>query len=63
MDEDRVQGSAKSMKGAAKEALGKVTGDAKIEAEGKTDRAAGKAQNAVGGIKDSVREALDGKKR
>jgi uncharacterized protein YjbJ (UPF0337 family) len=34
---------------------GKVTGDAKLEAEGKADKVAGKAQNAVGGLKDALR--------
>jgi uncharacterized protein YjbJ (UPF0337 family) len=38
-----------------KEVAGKVTGDAKLEAEGKSDKAAGKVQNAVGGLKDTLR--------
>jgi CsbD-like len=37
------------------EAAGKVFGDKKLETEGKTDKAAGKVQNAVGGLKDAVR--------
>ncbi len=56
MDDDRIEGSAKNMKGKLKEGIGKVTGDAKLEGEGKGDQAAGKVQNAVGGIKDSFRE-------
>ena len=32
-------------------------GDAKLEAEGKADRAEGKVQNAVGGLKDTLRKA------
>jgi uncharacterized protein YjbJ (UPF0337 family) len=55
MDKDRVEGSAKQMKGAVKEAVGKATGDSKLQAEGKTDKAAGKVQNAVGGLKDTLR--------
>ena len=35
MDKDRVKGSAQQAKGAVKEAAGKVTGDAKLQAEGK----------------------------
>jgi hypothetical protein len=31
MDKDRVAGSAKQVKGAVKEAVGKVVGDAKLE--------------------------------
>jgi uncharacterized protein YjbJ (UPF0337 family) len=30
-------------------------GDKKLETEGKTDVAAGKVQNAVGGLKDALR--------
>jgi uncharacterized protein YjbJ (UPF0337 family) len=57
MDKDRVAGTAKRAKGALKEAVGKVTGDAKLQAEGKADKAAGRIQNAVGGVKDSIRGA------
>ena len=55
MDKDRLEGSAKQAKGVIKEVAGKVTGDAKLEAEGKSDKAAGKLQNAVGGLKDTLR--------
>jgi uncharacterized protein YjbJ (UPF0337 family) len=36
-----------------------LTGDAKLKAEGAADKTAGKVQNAVGGVKDAVRDALD----
>jgi uncharacterized protein YjbJ (UPF0337 family) len=55
VDKDRVEGSAKNIKGKVKEGFGKLTGDAKTEAEGKADQAEGKAQNAIGGIKDTLR--------
>ncbi|MBN8997755.1 MAG: CsbD family protein [Rhizobiales bacterium] len=55
MDKDRIAGTAKQAKGAVKEMAGKITGDAKLQAEGKADKAAGKVQNAVGGIKDTLR--------
>jgi uncharacterized protein YjbJ (UPF0337 family) len=55
MDKDRIQGSAKQAKGAIKEVAGKVTGDAKLQANGKADKTAGKIQNAVGGVKDALR--------
>ena len=58
MDEDRIKGSAEQAKGAVKESAGKVFGDEKLETEGKTDKAAGKVQNAVGGMKDAARDAL-----
>jgi hypothetical protein len=39
-DKDRVEGSAKEIKGKTKEGAGKVRGDAKLESEGKADEAA-----------------------
>ena len=55
MDKDRINGSAEQAKGAVKEAVGRIVGDKKLETEGKTDKAAGKVQNAVGGLKDALR--------
>jgi len=55
MDKDRIKGSTEQAKGAMKETAGKVFGDKKLETEGKTDKAAGKVQNAVGGLKDAMR--------
>jgi uncharacterized protein YjbJ (UPF0337 family) len=55
MDKDRAEGSAKQMKGAVKSAVGKAVGDAKLKNSGDADKAAGKIQNAVGGIKDTLR--------
>ena len=59
MDKDRIEGALNQAKGAVKETAGKLVGDAKLEAEGKADKAAGKVQNAVGGMKDAAREATD----
>jgi uncharacterized protein YjbJ (UPF0337 family) len=59
MDKDRIEGAGKQVKGAVKDAAGKLVGDRKLQAEGKADKAAGKVQNAVGGAKDSVRDATD----
>jgi uncharacterized protein YjbJ (UPF0337 family) len=58
MDKDRVAGSAKQASGAIKQAAGKLTGDGKLKAEGAAEKSAGKVQNAVGGAKDAVREAV-----
>jgi uncharacterized protein YjbJ (UPF0337 family) len=55
MDKDRVKGSAQQAKGAVKEVVGKLTGDAKLQAEGQSDKVAGKIQNAAGGVKDALR--------
>lgn len=58
MDKDRVAGSAKETKGAVKEVIGSATGDAKLRSDGNADKAEGKVQNAIGGVKDAVRDAL-----
>ena len=55
MDKDRIKGSAQQAKGVVKEVIGKAAGDVKLEAEGKSEKVAGKIQNAVGGIKDTLR--------
>ena len=54
MDKDRLDGAAKNMGGKVKEAAGKLVGDEKLKAEGRTDQVAGKVQNTIGGIKDAV---------
>ena len=55
-DHDRVEGAARNMGGNIKEAAGKLTGDEKLKAEGRADQAEGKMQNAVGGLKDTIRD-------
>lgn len=57
MDKDRVDGIGKKLSGSVKEAIGKVTGDTKLEAEGTAQKSAGEAQNAAGAVKDGVRHA------
>ena len=58
MDKDRVKGSLNQAGGKVKEAVGHVTGDSKMKAEGKGDQLKGKVQNAVGGAKDAMRDAI-----
>ena len=55
-DHDRVEGAAKNLGGNIKEAAGKLTGDEKLKAEGRADQVEGKIQNAVGGLKDTLRD-------
>ena len=50
MNKDRIAGSLKEAKGSVKEAIGKATGDAKLQADGKADKLDGKIQYAVGGV-------------
>ena len=55
-DHDRVEGAAKNLGGNIKEAAGKVTGDEKLKAEGRAEQVEGKVQNAIGGLKDTLRD-------
>lgn len=56
MDKDRVAGSTKEIKGSIKQAIGKAVGDAKLQSDGKADKAEGKVQNAIGGLKDALKK-------
>ena len=47
MDKDRIKGSAQQTKGKVKEVAGKLTGDAKLESEGKADKTAGKVRKTL----------------
>jgi uncharacterized protein YjbJ (UPF0337 family) len=56
IDKDRIAGSAKQVEGNIKEAAGKVLGDAKLVADGESEKIEGKVQNAVGGINDAAQK-------
>ena len=58
MDKDRVKGAKNQATGSVKEAIGKVTGDQKTEAEGKAQKAGGKVEHEAGKAKDAVRDTL-----
>ncbi|MGA1805041.1 CsbD family protein [Rhizobium sp. HT1-10] len=58
MDKNRIEGAAKELKGTIKETVGKLTGNERLEAEGKFDKAAGEVQSTVGKGKDAVKDAL-----
>ncbi|MEV0846661.1 CsbD family protein [Streptomyces sp. NPDC049954] len=60
------ESSVDKLKGKAKEAVGKVTGDRRKETEGKTDQAKGRAKDAgdelgdrAKGMKDSLKRKRD----
>jgi len=59
MDKEHIKGAADKVKGAVKDTVGKVTGDTKMQAEGKLDKAKGSVRNAVGDVKDAARDATD----
>lgn len=59
MDKEHIKGAADKVKGAVKDTVGKVTGDTKMQAEGKLDKAKGSARNVAGDVKDAARDATD----
>jgi len=59
MDREHVKGAVDKAKGAIKDAAGKMTGDTKMQAEGKADKAKGAARKVAGEVKDAVRDATD----
>jgi len=59
VDREHVKGAADKVKGAIKDSVGKVTGDKKLQTEGKIDKAKGAAHNVAGDVKDAVRHADD----
>ena len=48
MDREHVKGTADKVKGTIKDTAGKVTGDKKLESEGKLDKAKGSAHKVAG---------------
>jgi uncharacterized protein YjbJ (UPF0337 family) len=52
---DRVQGTVRDMGGRVQESVGNLAGDAKTQAEGLYNQAAGQAQNAAGQFSDVIR--------
>jgi uncharacterized protein YjbJ (UPF0337 family) len=57
MDREHVKGAADRAKGAIKDTAGKLSGDKKLQAEGKFDKAKGSAHNVAGDLKDAARDA------
>ena len=58
MHKDEAKGVGKQIKGAIKDAAGGLTGNERLQAEGKADKAAGKVQQKAGEFKDKARDAL-----
>jgi uncharacterized protein YjbJ (UPF0337 family) len=59
MDSNEFEGAAKDLKGKIEDGAGGLTGDSKLQAEGKLDQAAGKIQNRFGETIDQVNEAAN----
>ena len=58
MHKDEIKGAAKQARGNVKEAVGKATGDRKLQADGAADKVEGSVQKAAGKVKQAARDAL-----
>jgi len=58
MSSNRIEGAIDKGMGAAKEAVGKATGNERLEAEGLIQKAKGDLQNKVGQAQDKVGDAI-----
>lgn len=63
MDKEHIKGAADKVKGAVKEAAGKISGNEKLVAEGKADKVEGSVRQSVGDAKDAGRKIADAAKR
>jgi uncharacterized protein YjbJ (UPF0337 family) len=57
MDKDRIKGTMDDAAGRAKRQVGEWTGNTRTQAEGAAQQIKGKAEKAVGQMKDAVRDA------
>ena len=52
-------GAGDDAKGRLKEAGGSLTGDDSLKREGKVDKGSGKLKDAIGGVSDKVKDAVN----
>lgn len=57
MSKDGIAGATQKGVGAVKEAVGKATGNEKLQAEGAADKVVGGAKETVGKVKDAIHKA------
>lgn len=56
MNEDRISGTSRNLGGKVEEGIGRATGDATTQLQGKFDQAAGAAQDLYGQAADAARD-------
>ena len=59
MNRDEIKGKVENVKGRAKEAAGVLTGNRRLESEGKDERNAGAAREGAGRVRRKVGEAVE----
>ena len=57
INKDQVKGRVEEVKGAIKEATGKLVGDQKLEVKGNVQKNVGKVQAALGDVKKDIKDA------
>jgi len=55
MDENRLEGTARNLRGKVEEGVGRATGDVKTQAKGMANEVAGAAQDVYGQAADATR--------
>jgi uncharacterized protein YjbJ (UPF0337 family) len=63
MNEQLAKGAADKVAGKIKEFAGRVTGNKKLETEGKVDQVKGAIHNATGDAKDAGKKAIEAVKK
>jgi uncharacterized protein YjbJ (UPF0337 family) len=56
MDREHVKGTADKIKGSVKDTAGRISGDEKLQAEGKMDKAKGEIRKGIGDVKDAFKK-------
>jgi uncharacterized protein YjbJ (UPF0337 family) len=59
VDKEHVKGAAAKVAGKIKEVTGHVTGNKKLETDGKVDQLKGAAHSAAGDAKDAGKQAIE----
>jgi uncharacterized protein YjbJ (UPF0337 family) len=59
MNKEHVKGATDTIVGKTKEAAGHVTGNKRLETEGKVDQVEGAAHKAAGDAKEAGKKAID----
>jgi len=63
INKDEAAGKIEQGKGAIKEKVGEMTGDAELETEGQADQLAGKVREKTGTVERKVDETVDAIKK
>ncbi|TBN08308.1 CsbD family protein [Agrobacterium cavarae] len=58
MDNNRIEGAVRQVKGSIKEAVGKIAGNTHMQAEGRAEKVACEVQSKYGESKDTVRKTF-----